>query len=58
MNIPDDKMIVAVLVFSLILTGLALLLFYLERRLNKAEKKLEELKQNMENPYENAGSGG
>ncbi|HSV76410.1 MAG TPA: hypothetical protein VLH37_05195 [Bacteroidales bacterium] len=58
MNIPDDKMIVVVLVFSLVLTGLALLLFYLERRLNKAEKKLEELKQNMENPNENTGSEG
>lgn len=58
MNIPDDKMIVVVLVFSLVLTGLALLLFYLERRLNKAEKKLEELKQNMENPIENTGSEG
>ncbi|HSV87969.1 MAG TPA: hypothetical protein VLH61_04950 [Bacteroidales bacterium] len=44
-----DKMIVVVLAFALILAGLGLLLFYLERRLKKAEKKLKELHQNLKN---------
>ncbi len=38
-----EKMIVVVMVLSIILAGIAAFLFYLERRLNKAEKKLGEL---------------
>ncbi len=40
---PGEKMMVVVMVLSLILLGLAGFLFYLERRLDKAEKKLREI---------------
>jgi len=46
MEISDDKMIVVVLVLGIILIGLALFLFYIERKLNKAEKKLEDFRKN------------
>ena len=36
-------MVVVVMVLSIILLGLAAFLFYLERRLKKTEKKLDEL---------------
>jgi CcmD family protein len=38
-----EKMIVVVIVLSVILIGIAAFLFYLERRLGRAEKKLREL---------------
>jgi CcmD family protein len=38
-----EKMIVVVIVLSVILIGIAAFLFYLERRLDRAEKKLHEL---------------
>lgn len=38
-----EKMIVVVIVLSVILLGIAAFLFYLERRLDRAEKKLREL---------------
>jgi CcmD family protein len=40
---PGEKMIVVVMVLAIILLGLAAFLFYLERRLKKTEKKLDEL---------------
>lgn len=40
---PGEKMVVVVMVLSIILIGLAAFLFYLERRLKKTEKKLDEL---------------
>ena len=44
MDLSGDKLIVVVVVLSIILVGLALFLFYIERRLNNAEKKLDELR--------------
>lgn len=40
---PGEKMIVVVIVLSMILVGLGLFLFYLERRLDRAEKELKKL---------------
>lgn len=45
MNLTDGKMIVVVLVLSIILVGIAAFLFYLERKLDKAEKRLRDLEQ-------------
>ena len=45
MNLADDKMIVVVLVLSIILVGIAAFLFFLERRLDKAEKRLRKMEQ-------------
>ncbi|MEE4178300.1 MAG: CcmD family protein [Bacteroides sp.] len=45
MNPTDDKMIVVVLVISIILLGIAAFLFYLERKLDKVEKRLRDLEQ-------------
>jgi Tfp pilus assembly protein PilO len=38
-----EKMIVVVIVLSVILLGIAAFLFYIESRLDRAEKKLREL---------------
>ena len=38
-----EKMVVVVIVLSIILLGIASFLFYLERRLAKAEKELDKL---------------
>ena len=45
MNLTDGKMIVVVMVLSIILLGIAGFLFYLERRLDRAEKQLREMEQ-------------
>jgi len=47
-----EKMIVVVMVLSIILAGIAAFLFFLERRLDKAEKKLGEL-ENQKRSLEN-----
>ncbi|MBW6497756.1 MAG: hypothetical protein K0B09_05170 [Bacteroidales bacterium] len=47
-----DKMIVVVMVLAIILIGIAAFLLYLERRLDKAEKKLREL-ENQKNSGKN-----
>ena len=48
-----EKMIVVVIVLSIILLGIASFLFYLERRLSKAERELKKLQQ--EKTEENSG---
>ena len=40
---PQGKLLVVVLVLVLILLGLAAFLFYLERRLSRAEKQVKEM---------------
>lgn len=55
MEFLGNKMIVVVLVLAIILVGLALFLFYIERRLKQSEKKLEEFRKKctcMEHPDE------
>jgi len=49
---PGEKMIVVVIVLSLILVGIASFMFYLERRLARAEKELKKLQseKTRENP--------
>lgn len=44
MEFLGSKMIVVVLVLAIILIGLALFLFYIERRLKQSEKRLEEFR--------------
>lgn len=41
---PGEKMIVVVIVLSIILLGIATFLFYLERRLSRAEKELKNMR--------------
>ena len=48
MMITDDKMIVVVVVAAIILVGLAGFLFYLERRLAKAERQMRLLQEGRE----------
>jgi hypothetical protein len=51
---PESKIYVVVFVFSLIIIGIALFLFYLEYRLRKSEKRLKniEVKQKRSNNHD------
>ena len=40
---PESKIYVVVFVFSVIILGIALFLFYLENRLSKSEKRLKDI---------------
>jgi preprotein translocase subunit YajC len=40
---PEGKLLVVILVLVVILLGLAAFLFYLERRLTRAEKQIREI---------------
>ena len=40
---PESKMLVVVGVFAIIITGIALFLFYLERKLSRLEKKIDSM---------------